>query len=362
MNLLHSTLLVLFAVTIPAFADKPKLASSTGYLTTAANGVGIPSPISKKTHPVMDGKRSVEVPEAMVYIPAGKSEIGEGAAVTTVDLSGYCFGKFPVTNAEYKAFLDDNKSIDGPSYWKKGTFPEGKANHPVVYVSLTDAAAYARWVSVKTGWKFAIPTSNQWEKAARGPKGFLYPWGNSMDAEYKGGVLTTKFNFNAVTAAYYLKNRPTLEVTYDNPKSKYHGTKTTVEKIAGFDASGSSKQLSVSASGNVQGWVSHDTYTGFIYTDLFSSLNDKGGNTSPVGNYEEGKSSYGCYDMAGNGWNWCDTTIQATNGAEKGKSVNEIRGGSWYATGRSCRSVSIGEGRRGSGAYNTVGFRIVMNP
>ncbi|HEX8916063.1 MAG TPA: hypothetical protein VF796_27190 [Humisphaera sp.] len=56
------------------------------------------------------------------------------------------------------------------------------------------------------------------------------------------------------------------------------------------------------------------------------------------------------------------TTVVATNGAEKGRTVNEIRGGSWYATGRSCQSVSTGEGRAATGAYNTVGFRVVMIP
>jgi formylglycine-generating enzyme required for sulfatase activity len=135
-----------------------------------------------------------------------------------------------------------------------------------------------------------------------------------------------------------------------------------VDRIAGYDGEGNPTYLSVGANGSVRGWVNHVTYTGFIYTDLFSSLNAAGGNTTPVGSYEAGKSAYGCYDMAGNVWNWCDTTIVASNGAEKGKRVNEIRGGSWYATGSSCRSVSIGEGRAATGAYNTVGFRIVMLP
>jgi len=80
-----------------------------------------------------------------------------------------------------------------------------------------------------------------------------------------------------------------------------------------------------------------------------------------VGSYPEGVSSYGCYDMAGNLWNWTATIITARTGAEVGKHVNEIRGGSWYATGNSCRSIGIGEGRAASGVYNTVGFRIVRN-
>lgn len=340
-----------------------KAVSASDYLTRAANGDGIPHPTSKKTHPVTDGTRTIHVPEGMVYVAAGRFTVGTGANATQAELDGYCIGKFSVTNAEYKAFLDATGSRSLPSYWADGTYPKGKANHPVAYVSLTKAREYAAWVSKETGWKLTIPTSNQWEKAARGPNGYLYPWGNSPDVRFADGVLTTKYNFNAVTAADCLKNEPKKEVTYNNKKSsKYFGTKTTVDRIAGYDNEGKPTYLSVGENGSVRGWVSHGTYTGFIYTDLFSLINAAGGNTTPVGSYEAGKSGYGCYDMAGNIWNWCDSTIVATNGAEKGKTVNEIRGGSWYATGNSCRSVSIGEGRAASEAYNTVGFRIVMLP
>jgi formylglycine-generating enzyme required for sulfatase activity len=332
------------------------------YVGKAANGMGIVRPGLKKTYEVSEGGRTIAVPEGMVYVAAGEFTFGAGAGAKKVNIEAYCIGRFHVTNAEYKAFVDADHLRRTPGYWQGGTYPQGKANHPVVYVSLNDATAYAQWVSRQTGWKVAVPTAEQWEKAARGPQGFLYPWGNTSDVVYRDGTLTTKFNFNAVTAAEFLSKEPKKEVTYDNAKSKYFGKKTTVDQIAGYDESGQATVLSVSANGNVRGWVSHSTYTGFIYTDLFTSLNRAGGNTSAVGAYEEGKSAYGCYDMAGNVWDWCDTQIVATNGAERGKTVNEIRGGSWYATGNSCKSVSIGEGRAGSGAYNTVGFRVVMIP
>lgn len=328
----------------------------------AGNGDAIPHPTSKKTIPAKEGDRTIDVPENMVYIPAGECAIGSGSNSKKVRQGGFCIGRFAVTNAEFKAFLDATGSKGHPSYWTGGTYPKDKANHPVAFVSLTKAAEYAAWVSKETGWKVVIPTADQWEKAARGPKGYLYPWGDSPDTVYKDGVLTAKCNFNAVTAAHFLKTEPKREVAYVNAKSKYAGTKTTVDQIAGYDESGKATLLSVGPNGSVRGWVSHSTYTGFIYTDLFKSLNDAGGNTSAVGAYPAGKSGYGCHDMAGNVWNWCDTKITATNGAEKGRTVNEIRGGSWYANGTSCKSVSIGEGRAASGAYNTVGFRIAMIP
>ncbi|QEL13738.1 formylglycine-generating enzyme family protein [Limnoglobus roseus] len=353
--LLFSVLLVLAGTRLLA-ADPLKPVAK------AANGNDIPHPASTQTTPVTDGGKTIAVPDGMVYVPAGEFTAGTGNSAKKVNLDGYCIGKFSVTNAEYKAFLDDTGTRGTPSYWHGGTYPEGKANHPVAYVSLAKAKEYAAWVGKKTGWKVAIPTADQWEKAARGPKGFLYPWGNSSDVVYADGKLTSKFNFNGVTVAKYLKDEPKKAVTYNNNKSKYFGIKTTVDQIAGYDNSGRATTLSIGANGSVRGWVSHGTYTGFIYTDLFTSLGETGGNTTPVGSYEAGKSGYGCYDMAGNLWNWCDSTIVATNGAEKGKTVNEIRGGSWYAVSNSCRSTSIGEGRAASGAYNTVGFRIVMIP
>jgi formylglycine-generating enzyme required for sulfatase activity len=361
MRMLALALVVLVTSLVRA-EDGAKLSLAGDYVAKAANGTDISHPASKKTHEVTDGDRRIEVPEGMVYVPAGEFTFGTGATARKVRLDAYGIGKFDVTNAEYKAFLDATGSQRFPRYWAGGTYPQGKANHPVVYVSLIDATAYADWVSKQTGWKVAIPTSEQWEKAARGPQEFLYPWGNTPDTQYRDGKLTTRFNFNAVTAAHYLGDEPKKTVTYDNVQSKYVGTKTTVDQIAGYDEAGKPTFLSVGPNGSVRGWVSHSTYTGFIYTDLFTSLNRAGGNTSAVGSYEAGKSGYGCYDMAGNVWNWCDTKIVATNGAEKGKTVNEIRGGSWYATGNSCKSVSIGEGRAATGAYNTVGFRIVRLP
>lgn len=330
-------------------------------VTKAADGTPIPHPTSKTTRPVKDGDRTIEVPEGMVYIPAGEFTAGTGSSARKVKLEGYCIGIYHVTNAEYKAFLDATNSRSAPRYWTGGTYPRDRANHPVAFVSLDQARAYARWVSKETGWDVAIPTADQWEKAARGPKNTLYPWGDSMGVTYKDGVLTTRFNYNAVTAVHYLTKEPKREVTYNNSRSKFYGTKTTVDQIAGLDENGRGTPLSVSPTGSVRGWVSHTTNTGFIYTDLFTELNAKGGNTSTVGSYPEGKSGYGCHDMAGNLWAWTETIIVATNGAEKGKSVNEIRGGSWYANGTSAKSVSIGEGRAASGGYNTVGFRIVMN-
>jgi formylglycine-generating enzyme required for sulfatase activity len=330
-------------------------------LVTAATGEPILSPIATTCSTVTDGSRTVQVPHGMVCVAAGAFTMGTGSTATTVSIPAYCIGKFEVTNAEYKAFLDATGAKSFPQHWVGGTYREGKGNHPVTNVSLTSALAYCAWVSEHTGWNVTIPTAEQWEKAARGPGAFLYPWGDSAGSTYAGGVLSTRFNYNAVCAALYLGSHAGESATYNNSNSPYYGTTTTVGRIAAFDASGTPTYLSISSSGSVSGWVNHTTWTGFIYTDVFDALNDAGGLTSAVGGYENGKSAYGCYDMAGNEWEWTTTMITATNGAEAGQLVNEIRGGSWYATSTSGRSIGIGEGRAASGAYNTVGFRIVVN-
>jgi formylglycine-generating enzyme required for sulfatase activity len=314
-------------------------------------------PLSKVTVEANDAGKKFLIPAAMVLVPAGTFVFGNGEAAIKATLPSFAIGKYSVTNAEYKAFVDATGS-KAPAHWSKGTFPEGKGNHPVVNISLTAAKAYAAWASKSSGFQYAIPTSQQWEKAARGPKSGIYPWGDSSEVRYRDGVLQTRFNFNGVIASKLLKESPDRKTTYNNPKSTHFGEEIALKEIASYDGE-KTTHLSVEANGSVRGWVGHDTYTGFIYTAIFTDLNEVGGNTTPVGTYEEGKSFYGCYDMAGNAWNWCDTLIVAKNGAEKGREVNEIRGGSWYATSMSCKSISIGEGRAASGAYNTVGFRLV---
>ncbi len=65
--------------------------------------------------------------------------------------------------------------------WADNKPPEGRTQHPVVLVSHKDVQAYARWLSKKTGQKWQLPTEKQWEKAARGKMGLIFPWGDTFD-------------------------------------------------------------------------------------------------------------------------------------------------------------------------------------
>ena len=89
----------------------------------------------------------------------------------------------PVTNAEYKRFVDEAK-YPPPPYWENGRIPSGFENRPVVFVSrYADVRAYTNWRSQKEGRIYRLPTSSEFEYAARaGRPDAKYPWGTEDPA------------------------------------------------------------------------------------------------------------------------------------------------------------------------------------
>ena len=159
----------------------------SGYLPRAAFRERLLSALADEL-----GPRSVaEVPPAslpevvretngheMVLVPSGPFAMGP--ARREVHLDPFYVDRHPVTNAQFKVFLDvtgyaptDEDAKRFLAHWRNGQIPRGEEKHPVVYVSWTDARAYAAWAGKR------LPTEAEWEKSARGTDGRKYPWGKT---------------------------------------------------------------------------------------------------------------------------------------------------------------------------------------
>jgi len=129
----------------------------------------------------------------LVLIPGGEFLMGsdpkkDGRAYEAeqpqhrVYLPDYHISRTPVTNAQYAAFVKAS-GYKTPSHWEDGKPPVDKEDYPVVYISWYDTTAYCKWLSEKNGRTYRLPSEAEWEKAARGARGGIYPWGDAWDAE-----------------------------------------------------------------------------------------------------------------------------------------------------------------------------------
>lgn len=122
-------------------------------------------------------QRGIRPPEQMVLIPAGEFSMGsedglpDSRPLHRVYVSAYWLDKYPVTNRQYRQCVEAGGCLfpkDRSSYDEAA-----RAEHPVTNVMWSQARGYCRWLGKR------LPTEAEWEKAARGTDGRLYPWGNS---------------------------------------------------------------------------------------------------------------------------------------------------------------------------------------
>ena len=99
----------------------------------------------------------------------------------SMHIDAFYIDKYPVTNSDFAAFLQETHyhpqdDLNFLKDWKDGNFPAGWDTKPVTWVSLEDARAYAAWAGKR------LPHEWEWQYAAQGKDGRLYPWGNVWHA------------------------------------------------------------------------------------------------------------------------------------------------------------------------------------
>lgn len=158
-------------VITPGFNDRPGR-KQEGQPVQLLSGMSVPMYYSES--------RIGDQPNEMVRIPAGEFIMGSDSRLEDegpeqkVTTGAYWIDRYEVTNLQYKRFIDTVQRRS-PRHFRNRTFPDGKADHPVTFVSWFDAEAYCHWVGKR------LPTEIEWEKAARGSDGRIYPWGDTFE-------------------------------------------------------------------------------------------------------------------------------------------------------------------------------------
>jgi formylglycine-generating enzyme required for sulfatase activity len=139
------------------------------------------------------------LPPAMVEIAGGTFVMGDADKAHSMTIAPFEIARYPLTNAQYKLFIDDdgynparpwwdkagrawlqNKKVRKPRYWDKERFGIARPNYPVVGISWYEAVAFCRWLTqrLEDGYIYRLPTEAEWEYAARRDTRRIYPWGN----------------------------------------------------------------------------------------------------------------------------------------------------------------------------------------
>jgi len=143
----------------------------------------------------------------MVIIPPGSFQMGfdggvneeryEGPVHTVKIPYSFAFGRFEITNAQFREFFSETgyqagsdcrmwtgKTVEAVagSNWEDPRYGRPpKENEPVACISWYDAKAYVQWLAEKTGQPYRLPTESEWEYVAHANTSTVYPWGDSPD-------------------------------------------------------------------------------------------------------------------------------------------------------------------------------------
>ena len=198
-------------------------------------------------------------------LPESENAKLDEAPMQVVYLGPYRIDRYPVANSAYETFVNAT-GHPAPPDWENGGVSHGEENLPVTRVNWYDANAYAQWAGAR------LPSEAEWEKAARGADGRIYPWGN-----------------------HFLSLRPAGGADGER-KGRIRGQQTTVQQ----------------------------SDTAQVLTDGRTSVGKRPVTASP----------YGVHEVAGNVWEWTSDEYKPYTGSLHidrgyGKGHKVLRGGSW---------------------------------
>lgn len=157
-----------------AGGENPTNAANVVVNSQATNINAKPTPNSSDSQP--------KPPTGMVYVAGGDFTMGRDDGEIAeqpphkASVRQFFIDRTEVTNEDYAKFIKD-ADHKPPLTWKDGNYPSGDGLKPVTGVNWDDANAYAKWAGKR------LPTEEEWEFAARGTTGNLYPWGNRWEAD-----------------------------------------------------------------------------------------------------------------------------------------------------------------------------------
>ena len=183
-------------------AVRLRAADILGYLDKPEKGMGL----NKKQLPGI----------SWVDIPSGDFLYGDhikySAQEETCLLEGFKISKYPITTLQYQAFVNAG-GYEQDEYWTDMAKINYEASpwvnplRPKVNISWNEAVAFCRWLTDQLGYPVSLPDEKQWERAARGTDGKLYPWGNN----YKSGLANVNEKINvSMTSELYLEQTSTV--------------------------------------------------------------------------------------------------------------------------------------------------------
>jgi formylglycine-generating enzyme required for sulfatase activity len=128
-----------------------------------------------------DRTRGVPPLDACVPLAGGVYRLGDGGErVVTVD--PVLIGRWPVTTAHVRSFVRATERPVGAAL-RRRLESDQLADHPATEVSYDDAVAFCAWATAELGRPVRLPLGDEWEAAARGAEGRVWPWGDVFDPE-----------------------------------------------------------------------------------------------------------------------------------------------------------------------------------